>query len=110
MSITPNMAISLLVTQQAQKEITVNEALLRIDALLNSFAISAQFSNPPNEVKDGDLYIIAVNATGEWQGKEQQLAFFYQGWRYIKPNLGLALWVKDKNSLFRFNGQHWQGE
>jgi hypothetical protein len=105
MATTPHLTITLLEQAQAQKEVTVNEALFRIDAVLNSGANDKDLSTPPANPAAGDVYIIPASATGVWAGKTGQVAYFDQIWRFILPNPGLMLWVTDeaKHYIYYYN-------
>lgn len=108
MATTTHLGITLLETAQAQKEITINEAFARIDAILNTGIIDKDLAVPPTTPLTGDCYIIAASATGDWLGKSGQIAYFDQIWRFIVPNKGLMLWVNDENVHYLFNGTIWQ--
>lgn len=107
MTTTSHLAITLLEQSQAQKEITVNTALTRIDALLNCGAIDKDLNTPPGSPAEGDVYVVAASSTGDWAGKDGQVAYFEQIWRFIVPNEGLALWVNDENILYTYDGTNW---
>jgi hypothetical protein len=105
---TEHLEITLLESAQAQKEITVNEALARIDAILNCGAIDKDLATPPGSPAAGDVYIVAAAATGAWAGKSGQIAYFDQLWRFIAPNEGAMLWVNDEDAHYVFDGTAWQ--
>lgn len=107
MTITAHMGMTLLESAQAQKEITVNEALARIDAVLNGGAIDKDLATPPGSPVSGDVYIVAASPTGAWSGKAMQVAYFDQVWRFIVPNEGLMLWVNDENTHYVYDGSAW---
>lgn len=108
MTTTTNLGITHVQAAQAQKEVTVNEAFNRIDALMNSGAIDKDLATPPASPSAGDLYIVASSsATDAWEGHENAIAYFDQIWRFITPNDGVALWVVDEEKLYRFNGTAW---
>jgi hypothetical protein len=76
-----------LVVAQAQKELTHNEALARIDALLHP-VVQARLSSAPNPaVTDaGKCWLVDAAAVGEWQGKTNSIAVWAGGsWRYVAP-------------------------
>jgi hypothetical protein len=108
MATTPHLGITLLESSQAQKEITVNEALQRIDALLNSGVIDHDLATPPGSPATGDVYIVAASPTGAWSGKATSIAYFDQIWRFITPAEGAMLWVNDENLHVVFDGSAWQ--
>ncbi len=107
MAQTPHMALDLLEQSQAQKEVTVNEALFRLDAVLNSGVIDRGVDTPPASPAEGDVYIVGASPTGLWAGKEQHVAYFHQIWRFIEPNAGLLLWVIDEAAHYVFDGSAW---
>lgn len=108
MANTPHLGITLLEQSQAQKEVTVNEALYRIDALLNSGVIDKDLSAPPGSPTQGDVYIVASSPTGAWSGKAKYVAYYDQIWRFIEPREGLMLWVDDENKRYVYNGSAWE--
>lgn len=108
MATTAHLGITLLESAQAQKEITVNEALARIDAVLNGGAIDKDLAAPPSSPVAGDVYIVAAGASGAWATHEKHIAYFDQVWRFIVPNEGIMLWVADENLHYVFNGTLWQ--
>lgn len=107
MAITPHLGLTLVEQSQAQKEVTVNMALMRIDALLNSGVIDRHLIEPPSAPAQGDIYIVAADATGAWEGHEDEVAYFEQIWRFIVPNTGLMLWVADEGAFYLFDGSGW---
>ena len=87
-------SLPFLAASQAQKEITHNEALLRIDALLHPVA-EAELANPPVILAGtdaGKCWLIANSAVGEWQGKGGQIAYWTGGsWRFLTPVEGMPI-------------------
>lgn len=108
MATTSHLEITLLEQSQAQKEITINEAFARIDALLNTGVIDRDLATPPGSPASGDAYIVAASPTGDWSGKAGQVAYFDQIWRFVTPREGLTLWINDENCHVVFDGSAWQ--
>jgi hypothetical protein len=107
MTTTSHLGVTLLEQAQAQKEVTVNEALTRIDAILNTGAVSQAVSTPPGSPAAGAIYIIGALPTGSWSGKARQLAYFDQIWRFVVPNEGMSMWVNDEDLLYSYDGTDW---
>lgn len=107
MTHTPHLDLTLVETAQAQKEVTVNEALSRIDAILNTAAVDRGINTPPGSPSQGDVYIIGSSPTGDWSGKGLNVAYFDGVWRFIAPHEGLTLWVADEDLLYTFDGSAW---
>jgi hypothetical protein len=85
---TNNYKMDLLITSQAQKEVTVNEALGLIDNLLNK-AIYNIIDELPCESQNGDLYLISASPVKELVKNSNYLAFYMNGWRFIYPRYGM---------------------
>lgn len=107
MATTTNLGMTLLEQSQAQKEITINQAFGALDAVIGKTVADKDLTAPPATPATGVLYIVAAPATGLWAGKETQLAYFDQGWRFIMPQSGLRMWVQDEGLDYRFNGSAW---
>ena len=107
MSDTPQLQLPLLASAQAQKHVTVNEALIRLDALTHPIALSASVSAPPAAV-DGDAYIVPAGATGDWAGQENSFAVYDNGgWLYLTPRRGWRVWIEDENDYATFASGRW---
>ena len=105
---TTNLQLPLLVQNQAGKEITHNEALIVLDNIVQNGIIDKDLTVPPTEPNTNDLYIVGKNATGLWEDKDNQLAFYDNGWRFIEPRKGFIFWVNDEDKLYYFNSTNWQ--
>ncbi len=110
MSDTANLALPLLAAAQAQKHVTVNEALVRLDAATQARALSANLSAPPAGAP-GDAYLVAGGASGAWFGREGALAFFVNdGWSFADPKPGWRVWVEDRGRAMVHDGAAWRDE
>lgn len=110
MATTNNLAITLVEQSQAQKEVTVNAALTRIDAILNASAIDKDVATPPGSPSAGDVYIVAASATGDWSGEDGNLAYFDQVWKFIAPQEGMKIWVGDEDCFYVYFASAWHAE
>ena len=107
MAATAHLALTLVEQSQSQKEVTVNEAFKRVDALLNCGVIDKDLATPPGSPATGDLYIVAASPTGAWSGHAKEITYFDQVWRFITPRAGLTMWVIDEDALYRYTGSVW---
>jgi Protein of unknown function (DUF2793) len=106
---TTRFNLPLLAVSQAQKEVTHNEALVRIDALLHTI-VESVLSTPPtlNESDIGKCWLIDFGAIGDWAGKSGQLAIWIgNDWRFIDPIDGMRLRLRDEKSDAVFDGNNW---
>ncbi|MFA7415515.1 MAG: DUF2793 domain-containing protein [Rhizobium sp.] len=104
---TVNIALPYILPSQAQKHVTHNEALQRLDATIQ-LVIAARLSAPPGNVADGECYWPVAPATDEWSGKEGQLAFRQDGaWIFLTPRPGWRAFDMTRGRLNYFNGGEW---
>jgi hypothetical protein len=105
---TPRAGAPLLAANQAQKNITHNEALYQFDALLCARFLDRDLTAPPVSPADGDTYLIKATATGAWAGQDGKIAYCADGnWRFYAPFTGLVAYVVDENVLLVFDGSGW---
>jgi len=106
MTQTNNLNITLLEQSQAQKEVSINSAIVVIDAILNRGAIDV-ISTPPVSPNNGDVYITGIGASGAWLNNDKKIAYYNQSWQFISPKEGCNLWVSAKNKFFVFQSNFW---
>lgn len=88
---TPRFDLPLLFAGQAQKEGFVNESLARLDALVHA-AVESELAVPPAAPVDGQSWLVAAGASGEWAGRTGQIAARQAGnWIYAVPRNGLRI-------------------
>jgi len=107
MTNTNNLNIPLVVQSQAQKEVTINQAISMLEALQNRGVADKDLSVPPTSPVEGAAYIVAASPTGAWSGKAKNIAYYNSGWKFIAPNEGLIVWVNDEDRLYCFDGTNW---
>ena len=92
---------------QAQKEVTINEAFGLADMLLHA-AIDGERSAPPTTPTAGAIWLIGPAAQGEWAGRTGQIAGWSEGgWRFIPPRTGMRLYDRQSGAMWFF-GTQWQ--
>ena len=97
MSGTARLGLRFLSAGQAQKEVTHNEALQTLDALVAGAVEERPRADPPTAPAVGACYIVGSAPTGEWAGKPQYLAAFTSaGWRLLPPVEGMTLFVRSE--------------
>ena len=76
---TNNLALPYILPSQAQKHVTHNEALQRLDAIVQLCIVEAS-SAPPSDASEGQCYLVAEGAGGSWSGRDGMLGA-PPGWR-----------------------------
>lgn len=108
MTTTPRIVMTEMSASQASKEVTFNEAIRAVDALLQSTVIDKDLTAPPGGEADGDLYIVGGSATGDWSGHDNDIAYFKStAYVYFTPAEGWETYVQDENKRYRFDGAAW---
>jgi hypothetical protein len=106
--VTARFALPLLVQAQAQKEITHNEALVLIDALLQASVEDGPLAAPPTAPEAGQCWIVGAPASGAWAGREAALAVWTAGgWRFAEPRPGMRVVRSRDGAWLRFAEGAW---
>jgi hypothetical protein len=111
MSDTARLALPYLAAGQAQKHVTVNESLRRLDALVQLSAISATTAAQPGSPGDGDIYLLPSGKTGAVWGAmaDGALAYFRDGaWEQLTPKAGWRCYSQDTDALYARGASTWQ--
>lgn len=108
MADTPKLVLPELSVSQASKEVTHNEALRILDAVVMPTVKDLDLTGPPGGEADGDTYIPAATATGAWAGHEDDIAYYKSSaWIFVTPAEGWQVYVQDEDTFYVFNGSAW---
>lgn len=108
MSDTPNLGLPYLDAAQAQKHVTVNEGLRRLDALAQLAVESRDLAAPPAAPAEGQRWIVAAGATGAWAGHAGEVAAWQDGgWSFFPPTRGWLAAVVGEPALVMWAGTAW---
>lgn len=107
---TTRWGMPFIIQNQAQKEITVNQSLAKLDGLLGGNIISRQQFN--TNLQDGALYIASAGTLAIWQKilpdvAVNDLLFCQSNWQIIKPQTGMLFWLSEENALIVFSNDMW---
>ncbi len=106
MSTSPSLGLPYLETGQAQKEVTHNEALRLLDAVVQLSVIAIQAA-PPGSPTDGQRWIVGSAATGAWAGEVGKIALWSSGWLFLNPMAGWQAFVSSTASFRTWSGTAW---
>jgi hypothetical protein len=103
-----HLLLPYLLAAQAQKHVTVNEALRLLDGLVQLAVLDRHLAAPPASPADGARYIVASGATGAWAGWDLNVAYWVDGaWMRLVPRPGWQSWVVDEATFLGWNGTAW---
>ncbi|MDD9841069.1 MAG: DUF2793 domain-containing protein [Alphaproteobacteria bacterium] len=103
-----HLKLPFLAAAQAQKHVTVNESLRRLDILVHMQVTAFGRNAPPSRPNEGDGYGLGSSPSGVWAGKANQLAFYQdKAWVFLVPKEGWRVWDKTNNRLSVWTGRTW---
>ena len=89
MTETTHLALPYLAAAQAQKHVTHNEALARLDVVVQLAVLDSALTTPPGSPANGDRYLVAAGASEAWEDHDGEIAAFVDGaWLFFAPRPG----------------------
>ena len=108
MSDSTHLGLPFVEAAQAQKHVTVNEALSRLDALVHLGVESAIESAPPVSPAEGARWIVGNGASGSWVGEDGKVAAYIDGaWIFLTPKAGWQAWDAATRTWLIHDGTGW---
>ena len=84
--VTAVLSLPYIQPSQAQKHVTHNEALRSLDVITQPAVTSRSLTTPPGSPGLGDRYIVAAGATGDWAGRDGDIAWWDESlWAFVTP-------------------------
>ena len=109
MSETTLLGLPLLQPSQAQKHVTVNDAMTVLDTVVQLSVKSSVLNIPPSIPAEGDRYIVGPVPTGTWSGKARQVAAWVgSAWVFHAPAQGWIAWDETTSIALVFTATNWQ--
>lgn len=109
MTDTPRLTLPLLAAGQAQKHVTHNDALTRLDALVHLAVQSRSQTTPPSSPGALAAFIVPTGGTGVFAGHTDDLAIFEDGgWSFLEPRPGWQAWIEDEAEHHVWTGTQWR--
>jgi len=108
---TPRLDLPFVMPAQAQKHVTVNEALARLDILVQAAVLSRTQTTQPASPSEGDGYVLPDAPEGvDWAlHAPGRLLVFHEGvWTAIAPWAGLGVYVHDEGLSLVHDGTDWR--
>ena len=103
------LSLPYLLPSQAQKHVTHNEALARLDVAVQLAVIARNLTVPPAGPSTGDRYLVPAGGTLDWAGHGGEIALWDQNvWVFHAPVTGWRALVLSENIELRFDGSDWQ--
>ena len=104
-----NLALPFILSSQAQKHVTHNEALLALDAIVQLSIVSKVESQGPDDAADGARYIVPENPSGNFANQSGKIAAFQDGtYQFYEPKIGWLAYISNDDSYQYYDGAEWQ--
>ena len=110
METSPKLGLPYIMPQQAQKHVTVNEAVRMLDGVVQLSVAARSVDSQPENPAEGDGYILPDGASGtDWQQFGANTLALYQDGHWINytPQIGWRAWVEDEGQLAIFTKEGW---
>lgn len=105
---TTRLDLPFIMPAQAQKHVTHNEALQRLDAVVQ-LVVDSEAGDPPESPSEGQILWITDPAGGAFTGRARTLAVRQDGaWAFIAPKTGWIAVFRDSAMVKIFDGSDWQ--
>ncbi len=106
---TDRYALTLLAAGQAHKEVSHNNALMRVDGLLHPSVNGFGATTPPPEPNPGDAWIVGAAGSGAWAQHPDEIATSQAGgWTFLKPLAGCIAWNRTDAAHMVYDGSRWR--
>lgn len=104
----PILALPFLLPSQAQKHVTHNEALRRLDIVVQLSVAAFDATTPPADPVDGDVHALGAVPVAAWAGHAGDLAAWLDGtWHFVTPHEGWRAWGKAEQQMRVWTGTAW---
>ncbi|AYG93823.1 DUF2793 domain-containing protein [Brevundimonas naejangsanensis] len=108
--VSARLGLPYLAAGQLQKHVTLNEALTRLDALIQTAVVSRATPDQPADPAEGALYILPEGASGaDWSGRAAGELMRHErgGWTPVPAPDGLLAAVLDSEEILVRRGGAW---
>lgn len=105
---TTQLSLPLVMPAQAQKHVTVNQALSILDTVTQLRVKSSTTTTPPASANEGDAFVVPNDAGGVWAGYVGSVAVWTNGgWSYLTARPGWRAWDEGGCGWQLFDGTEW---
>jgi Protein of unknown function (DUF2793) len=107
----PRLDLPYIQPSQAQKHVTHNEAVQRLDALVQMVVLAMGAQTPPVAPNAGDMHALGATPVSDWAGQADMLAL-WDGtvWQFIAPQEGWRTFDRSSAQAQVFDGGDWRRE
>ena len=111
MTNTPNKAFPLVPQNVLDPAAGLNLVIHILDALVQCSVINMVETAPPSGPSDGDMYVVASGATGDWAGHDGDVAYYVEAsgtWEFYTAGAQVFLLLNnDDGGFYKYTGSAW---
>lgn len=108
MASSARLNLPLLAVGQAQKEVTVNEALQLLEMVTQPLCIGGPENTPALSPEVGESFLCGPNPEGAWSEHANALALWTDsGWRFVSAFDGMEVVSTTDGLRWRYRGGQW---
>jgi hypothetical protein len=105
---TARLDLPFIMPSQAMKHITHNEALQRLDILVQPIVQSATVTTPPSAPLESEAWIVPAGAGGAWAGHPHEIAAWQaNAWTFYDPAEGWQVFDRATSALLVYAAGAW---
>lgn len=108
MTNSPRFGLPFILPGQTQKELFHNEALQKLELIVQPVITALSRNDPPAQPSKGQSFIVGTEPTGAWQTYANHVAGWTEGgWIFVRPFTGLQVMLENGETA-RFEGERWR--
>lgn len=104
-----NFGFPILTANDKGGQTKFNELSLAVSENVFAVTVDRVTNVPPDPGVEGTAYLVQVSGQGPWFGHDNEVAYFYNGWRFLIPEEGWLVWDLATDCLFTFEEDGWFG-
>jgi len=102
------LSLPFIMPAQAQKHVTHNEALQKLDVLVQTVVEAFDATDPPAEPTEGTTWALGTAPTAAWSGQAHHLATWTNGaWLFVALQQGFTAIEQGGDELMIWDGTTW---
>ncbi|MEM6712522.1 MAG: DUF2793 domain-containing protein [Pseudomonadota bacterium] len=108
MDTSPRFGLPLIMASQAHKHLVHNEALARLEPLIQPVVQDVAASTPPVEAENADCVIVDDGAVDVFEGHDASIAAWIAGaWHFFVPKPGWTVTEADTGVIYVYTASGW---
>ncbi|MEL6641500.1 MAG: DUF2793 domain-containing protein [Pseudomonadota bacterium] len=104
----PRLALPFIQPAQAQKHVTHNEAIERLDIIVQLTVVDVDATTPPASPSEGQTWALGPAPNGAWADQDGTLACYRGGgWMFLQPQTGWRAYCAADAQMRLYDGINW---